>query len=68
MKVKELIEQLKKVDENKEVRIANNNIADTNGNMPTFEVLEAGMCKGMCLISFDDDIYIDEIYSLSGPF
>jgi len=65
MKVKELIEQLRKVDENKEVRLANINIADTDGNMPTFEIIETSKAKGMCIISFDDDIYIDESYSLS---
>lgn len=65
MIVKQLIEQLKKVDENKEVRIGNINIADTDGNMPTFEILETSLAKGMCLVSFDDDLYIDEQYSLS---
>jgi len=65
MKVKELIKQLEKVDENKEVILANINIIDADENMPTFEIIEVSQAKGMCLISFNDDIYIDEIYSLS---
>ena len=65
MKVKELIEQLKKVDENKEALLANINIADADGNMPTFEINEVAQIMKKCIICFDDNLYIDENYSLT---